>query len=59
MAAHGAAGLPAALRAYEGERRRSAQRVALGSRALHRFVTLRRPALRDALIGLLPGQGVS
>ncbi|MFJ3877541.1 hypothetical protein ACIPW5_08810 [Streptomyces sp. NPDC090077] len=51
--AHGRTGLPAALRAYDAERRRSAQRVARGSRALHRFVTTRRPALRDALIGLL------
>lgn len=55
VAAHGRAGLPAALSAYDSERRRSAQRVALGSRTLHRFVTTRRPALRDALIGLLPG----
>ncbi|MGE7384051.1 FAD-dependent oxidoreductase [Streptomyces sp. NPDC004126] len=54
VAAHGRTGLPAALRAYDAERRRSAQRVALGSRTLHRFVTTRRPALRDALIGLLP-----
>ncbi|MEV7547079.1 NAD(P)/FAD-dependent oxidoreductase [Streptomyces sp. NPDC089915] len=51
----GPAGLPAALRAYDAERRRSAQRVALASRTLHRFVTGRRPALRDALAGLLPG----
>ncbi|WP_371614591.1 FAD-dependent oxidoreductase [Streptomyces sp. NBC_00454] len=57
VTARGTAGLPAALRAYEGERRRSAQRVAFGSRTLHRFVTLRRPALRDALVGLLPGGG--
>lgn len=55
VAAHGPGGLPAALRAYEGERRRSAQRVAFGSRTLHRFMTVRRPALRDALVGLLPG----
>ncbi|MER7462212.1 NAD(P)/FAD-dependent oxidoreductase [Streptomyces sp. NPDC097981] len=55
VAAHGRAGLPAALRAYDGERRRSAQRVAFGSRNLHRFVTACRPALRDALVGLLPG----
>ncbi|RST06575.1 FAD-dependent monooxygenase [Streptomyces sp. WAC07149] len=54
VAAHGRTGLPAALRAYDAERRRSAQRVALGSRTLHRFVTTRRPALRDALISLLP-----
>ncbi|MFD3695484.1 FAD-dependent oxidoreductase [Streptomyces sp. NPDC058646] len=49
--------LPAALRAYDAERPRSAQRVAFASRNLHRLVTARRPALRDALIGLLPGAG--
>ncbi|MGW0392731.1 FAD-dependent oxidoreductase [Streptomyces sp. NPDC003042] len=54
VAAHGRSGLPAALRAYDGERRRSAQRVALASRTLHRFMTVRRPALRDALVSLLP-----
>ncbi|MER6313154.1 NAD(P)/FAD-dependent oxidoreductase [Streptomyces sp. NPDC001581] len=53
--AGGPAGLPGALRAYDTERRRSAQRVAFGSRNLHRFMTVRRPALRDALVGLLPG----
>ncbi|MFI7355430.1 FAD-dependent oxidoreductase [Streptomyces avidinii] len=50
----GPAGLPGALRAYDTERRRSAQRVAFGSRNLHRFMTGRRPALRDALVRLLP-----
>lgn len=50
----GHAGLPGALRAYDTERRRSAQRVAFGSRKLHRFMTGRRPALRDALVRLLP-----
>ncbi|MFI1649965.1 FAD-dependent oxidoreductase [Streptomyces avidinii] len=50
----GHAGLPGALRAYDIERRRSAQRVAFGSRNLHRFMTGRRPALRDALVRLLP-----
>ncbi|MCX5379883.1 NAD(P)/FAD-dependent oxidoreductase [Streptomyces sp. NBC_00091] len=55
VAAHGRAALPAALRAYDAERRRSAQRVALGSRTLHRFATTRRPRLRDALVRLLPG----
>ncbi|CAM5268048.1 FAD-dependent oxidoreductase [Streptomyces avidinii] len=50
----GSAGLPGALRAYDTERRRSAQRVAFGSRNLHRFMTGRRPALRDALVRLLP-----
>ncbi|MBT2466657.1 FAD-dependent monooxygenase [Streptomyces sp. ISL-66] len=54
VAAHGPGGLPAALRAYDAERRRSAQRVAFGSRTLHRFMTTRRPAVRDALVGLLP-----
>ncbi|MFD4245486.1 FAD-dependent oxidoreductase [Streptomyces sp. NPDC058525] len=54
-AAAGPGGLPAALRAYDAERRRSAQRVAFGSRTLHRFVTTRRPGLRDALVSLLPG----
>ncbi|MEU2390935.1 NAD(P)/FAD-dependent oxidoreductase [Streptomyces sp. NPDC007369] len=55
VAARGRTALPAALRAYDGERRRAAQRVALASRSLHRFMTARRPALRDALVGLLPG----
>ncbi|WP_433544613.1 FAD-dependent oxidoreductase (plasmid) [Streptomyces sp. CA-294286] len=54
VAAHGPHGLPAALRAYDAERRRSAQRVALGSRTLHRFMSTRRTALRDALLTLLP-----
>ncbi|MFC9296875.1 FAD-dependent oxidoreductase [Streptomyces sp. NPDC057011] len=54
VSAVGAAGLPAALRAYDAERRRSAQRVAFGSRSLHRFMTVRRPGLRDALVSLLP-----
>lgn len=34
VAVHGRAALAGALRAYEGERRRSAQRVAFGSRNL-------------------------
>ncbi|MFJ9075137.1 FAD-dependent oxidoreductase [Streptomyces sp. NPDC102278] len=55
VALHGPADLPGALRAYDTERRRSAQRVALASRTLHRFMTGRHPALRDALVGLLPG----
>ncbi|WP_405787810.1 FAD-dependent monooxygenase [Streptomyces sp. NBC_00029] len=54
VAAAGPAGLPGALRAYDKERRRSAQRVAFGSRSLHRFMTGSRPALRDALVRLLP-----
>ncbi|MEU9147952.1 NAD(P)/FAD-dependent oxidoreductase [Streptomyces sp. NPDC048349] len=56
VATAGPDALPAALRAYDAERRRSAQRVALGSRTLHRFVTARRPGLRDALVSLLPGR---
>ncbi|WP_411102676.1 FAD-dependent oxidoreductase [Streptomyces sp. cmx-4-9] len=55
VAAAGPERLPAALRAYDAERRRSAQRVAFASRTLHRFMTGRRPALRDALVALLPG----
>ncbi|MFF4422748.1 FAD-dependent oxidoreductase [Streptomyces sp. NPDC001549] len=50
VAAAGPAGLPGALRAYDTERRRSAQRVAFASRNLHRFMTGRHPALRDALV---------
>ncbi|MFF0742214.1 FAD-dependent oxidoreductase [Streptomyces sp. NPDC004111] len=46
--------LPGALRAYDAERRRSAQRVALGSRTLHRFMSTEHSGLRDALVGLLP-----
>ncbi|WP_412079094.1 FAD-dependent oxidoreductase [Streptomyces xanthophaeus] len=57
VAEAGPARLPAALRAYDAERRRSAQRVAFGSRNLHRLMTARRPALRDALVGLLPSGG--
>ncbi|MEU6297857.1 FAD-dependent oxidoreductase [Streptomyces erythrochromogenes] len=55
VAAGGPQGLPGALRTYDAERRRSAQRVAFGSRSLHRFMTARRPALRDALLRMLPG----
>ncbi|MGR4879732.1 FAD-dependent oxidoreductase [Streptomyces sp. LARHCF249] len=55
VAGAGPGALPAALRAYDAERRRSAQRVAFGSRTLHRFMTARRPGLRDALVSLLPG----
>ncbi|WP_373870183.1 FAD-dependent oxidoreductase [Sinosporangium siamense] len=54
----GAGGLRAALRAYDAERRRSAQRVAFGSRTLHRLVTTRHPRVRDGLVravGALPG----
>lgn len=55
VADRGRAGLPGALRAYDAERRRAAQRVAFASRNLHRFMSARRPALRDALVRLLPG----
>lgn len=55
VAEHGQAGLPAALRAYDSERRRSAQRVAFASRTLHRFMTTGRTRLRDSLVRLLPG----
>ncbi|WP_078628014.1 FAD-dependent oxidoreductase [Streptomyces sp. NRRL F-2664] len=55
VAAAGPGRLPAALRAYDAERRRSAQRVAFASRNLHRFTTGRWPGLRDALVRLLPG----
>ncbi|MGH4031529.1 FAD-dependent oxidoreductase [Actinomycetota bacterium Odt1-20B] len=55
LADHGPEGLPAALRAYDKERRRSAQRVALGSRTLHRFMSVRRTGLRNALLRTLPG----
>ncbi|KJY19637.1 MULTISPECIES: FAD-dependent oxidoreductase [Streptomyces] len=54
VATAGPGGLPGALRAYDAERRRRAQRVALGSRTLHRFMTARHPALRDALLRMLP-----
>lgn len=55
VAEHGRAGLPAALRAYDAERRRSAQRVAFGSRNLHRFMSTQRTHLRNALVRMLPG----
>lgn len=48
------ADLPAALRAYDSERRRSAQRVAFGSRTLHRFMRTERSRLRDSLLRLIP-----
>lgn len=53
VAAHGPAGLGAALRAYDAGRRRSAQRVAFGSRTLHRFMSTERTGLRDSLVKLL------
>ncbi|WP_299533774.1 NAD(P)/FAD-dependent oxidoreductase [uncultured Streptomyces sp.] len=52
---HGRTALPDALRAYDSERRRSAQRVALASRKLHRFMSTTRTGPRDALLRLLPG----
>ncbi|MFJ7187129.1 FAD-dependent oxidoreductase [Streptomyces bacillaris] len=51
----GPAALAAALRAYDRERRRSAQRTAFASRALHRFMSTERTRLRDAAVRLLPG----
>ena len=54
VAENTSAGLPSALRAYDAERRRTAQRVALGSRSLHRFMTTEHTRLRDALIRVLP-----
>lgn len=54
VAEHGPAGLPAALGAYDAQRRRSAQRVAFGSRTLHRLMSAERTFLRDALVRLLP-----
>ncbi|MEU6952695.1 NAD(P)/FAD-dependent oxidoreductase [Streptomyces sp. NPDC045714] len=51
----GPAGVEGALRAYDRERRRSAQRTAFGSRTLHRFMSTKRTRLRDAAVRLLPG----
>ncbi|WP_461006713.1 FAD-dependent oxidoreductase [Streptomyces capparidis] len=55
VAEAGPARLPSALRAYDKERRRPAQRVAFASRTLHRFMSTRHPALRDLAVRLLPG----
>ncbi|MFJ5828505.1 FAD-dependent oxidoreductase [Streptomyces sp. NPDC093089] len=55
VARHGRTGLQAALRAYDHERRRSAQRVAFASRSLHRFASTERTWLRDTTARLLPG----
>lgn len=56
VAEHGpATGLPSALRAYDAERRRSAQRVAFASRNLHRFMATGHTRLRDLLVRLTPG----
>ncbi|WP_097986691.1 FAD-dependent oxidoreductase [Streptomyces sp. f150] len=51
----GPAGVAGALRAYDRERRRSAQRTAFASRTLHRFMSTERTLLRDAAVRLLPG----
>ncbi|WP_441250526.1 FAD-dependent oxidoreductase [Kitasatospora sp. McL0602] len=52
---HGRTRLPDALRAYDRERRRSAQRIAFASRNLHRFVSTEHTWLRDTAARLLPG----
>ncbi|WP_149180712.1 FAD-dependent monooxygenase [Streptomyces sp. TRM49041] len=54
VAARGPSALPAALRAYDAERRRPAQRIALGSRTLHRVMSTRHTRMRNTLVGLLP-----
>ncbi|MFE6912605.1 FAD-dependent oxidoreductase [Streptomyces rubiginosohelvolus] len=51
----GPAGVAGALRAYDRERRRSAQRTAFASRTLHRFMSTERTRLRDAAVRMLPG----
>ncbi|MER7787745.1 NAD(P)/FAD-dependent oxidoreductase [Streptomyces sp. NPDC097640] len=52
---HGpASGLPSALRAYDAERRRSAQRVAFASRNLHRFMATEHTRMRDLLVRMMP-----
>ncbi|MFI6556621.1 FAD-dependent oxidoreductase [Streptomyces griseus] len=51
----GPAGVVGALRAYDRERRRSAQRTAFASRTLHRFMSTERTRLRDGAVRLLPG----
>ncbi len=53
VARHGRATLPEALRAYDTERRRAAQRVAFGSRTLHRFMSTDHTRLRNAAISAL------
>ena len=47
-------GVRDALRAYDAERRRSAQRVAFGSLALHRIMSTKRTGVRDSLVRLMP-----
>ncbi|WP_457032834.1 FAD-dependent monooxygenase [Kitasatospora sp. P5_F3] len=54
VADHGPTDLDTALRTYDSQRRRSAQRVAFASRNLHRFVSTEHTRLRDTTIRLLP-----
>ncbi|GLF94758.1 FAD-dependent oxidoreductase [Streptomyces yaizuensis] len=54
VAARGTRDPAAALRAYDRTRRRSAQRVALASRTLHRLMTTHRTRARDTVLRLLP-----
>ncbi|MBU7596306.1 FAD-dependent monooxygenase [Streptomyces sp. P38-E01] len=54
LAVHGRGARAAALHAYDSERRRSAQRIALGSRTLHRVMSTRHVRLRDRALRLLP-----
>ncbi|MEU4919607.1 NAD(P)/FAD-dependent oxidoreductase [Streptomyces parvus] len=51
----GPAGVAGALRAYDRERRRSAQRTAFASRTMHRFMSTERTRLRNGVVRLLPG----
>lgn len=51
----GPAGVAGALRAYDRERRRGAQRTAFASRTLHRFMSTEHTGLRNAAVRLLPG----
>lgn len=55
FAAHGRRARADALRAYDTERRRAAQRVAFGSRTLHRVMATGHTRLRDTALRLLPG----
>ncbi|MFE7616343.1 FAD-dependent oxidoreductase [Streptomyces sp. NPDC057496] len=56
VAEHGVTRLDSALLDYDAERRRAAQRVALASRTLHRFMTTEHTRLRDAFVRTLPGR---
>ncbi|WGP12783.1 NAD(P)/FAD-dependent oxidoreductase [Streptomyces sp. SH5] len=51
----GPAGVAGALRAYDRERRHSAQRTAFASRTLHRFMSTEHTRLRNGVVRLLPG----